>query len=139
MGDILILDHNRLTRAILRTVIGSAGYTLLETDNCEDALDMVLAHQPRVVIAGLDLPRLDGIAFAQRMRLLPFIQVPHLIFTTDRISRPLIDVGQRAVLSKPFDQQQLLDLIGDLLGAPAASAQGAPGVPAVLRERAVGE
>jgi hypothetical protein len=39
------------------------------------------------------------------------------------------------VLSKPFDQEQILALIGDLLSAPAASAQGA----AVLRERAVGE
>jgi CheY-like chemotaxis protein len=139
MVDILILNHNRLTRAILRTVCGSAGYTLVETDNCEDGLDLVLLHQPLVVIAELDLPRLDGIAFAQRMRLLPFIQVPHLIFTGDRVAGPRIDVGQRAVLSKPFDQQQLLALLGELLSAPAASAQGAPGVPAVLRERAVGE
>jgi len=139
MVDILILDHNRLTRAILRTVCGNAGYSLVETDNCEDALDLVLLHQPRVVIAELYLPRQDGMVFAQRMRLLPFIQVPHLIFTSDRISLPPIDVGQRAVLSKPFDQHQLLALIGELLSAPAASAQGAPGVPAGLRERAVGE
>jgi CheY-like chemotaxis protein len=135
MVDILILDHNRLTRAILHTVFGTAGYTLVETDNCEDALDLVLLHQPRVVIAELYLPRLDGIAFAQRMRLLPFIQVPHLVFTSDGLNRPLIDVGQRAVLSKPFDQHQLLALIGALLAAPAATQ----GIPAGLRERAVGE
>ena len=135
MADILILDHNRLARAILRTVLGGAGYSLVETDNCEDGLDLVLLHQPRVVLVELQLPRLDGLTFAQRMRQLPFITQPDLIFMSDRVPGHMIDVGQRAILAKPLVTERLLAEMAVLLPASAATQR----VPAALRERAVGE
>ncbi|HYF63898.1 MAG TPA: response regulator [Herpetosiphonaceae bacterium] len=131
MADILILDHNRLTRTILRTILGAAGYALVETDNCEDGLDLVLRHQPRVVLVELQLPRLDGLTFAQRMRQLPFIAQPELMFLSDRVPGHPIDVGQRAPITTPIAADHLLARIAELLPRPAAR-------PA-LHEYAVGE
>jgi CheY-like chemotaxis protein len=118
MVDILILEDDALTRAILRTVLGTVGYTLVETDNGEDALNMVLAHQPRIVMSDLHLPGMDGLTFAQRMRLLPFIVVPHLIFMSASPPAHMIDVGQRAMLTKPFDMELLVAQIDELVPAP---------------------
>jgi len=118
MVDILILEDDGLTRAILRTVLGTVGYTLVEADNGEDGLNMVLAHQPRVVMADLHLPGMDGQTFAQRMRLLPFIAVPHLIFMSASPPAHMTDMGQRAMLTKPFDMEQLVAQIDELVPAP---------------------
>jgi two-component system, chemotaxis family, chemotaxis protein CheY len=119
MVDILILEDDRLTRAILRTILSTVGYTLAEANDGEEGLEMVLAHQPRLVMADLHLPGVDGLTFAQRMRELPFIAVPHLIFMSASLPPHLIDVGQRATLSKPFDMELLLAQIAELIPQPS--------------------
>ncbi|HYF62605.1 MAG TPA: response regulator [Herpetosiphonaceae bacterium] len=126
MVDILILEDDRLTRAILRTILRTVGYTLAEASDGQEGLEVVQAHQPRLVMADLHMPGVDGLTFAQRLRELPFIAVPHLIFMSASIPPHLADVGQRATLSKPFDMELLLAQIAELIPQPS-------GLPA-LRE-----
>ena len=102
MVDILILEDDGLTRAILRTILHTVGYTLAEANDGKQGLEMVQSHQPRLVMADLHMPGVDGLAFAQQMRELPFIAVPHLIFMSASIPPHMADVGQRATLSKAF-------------------------------------
>lgn len=130
MVDILILEDDGLTRAILRTILRTVGYTLAEANDGQEGLAQVQAHQPRLVMADLHLPGVDGLTFARRLRDLPFITMPHLIFMSASVPPHLADVGQRATLSKPFDMEQLLDQIAELIPQPA-------GLP-VLRQLAHG-
>ena len=130
MVDILIVDDDRLTRAILRRMFTSVGYTVMEADNGLDGLDLLEAESPQEVLLDLHMPRMDGIAFARQLQLLPSIDPPHLIFMSASVPIHPIDVGQRATLSKPFDVEQLLGLVAELVPPPY--------VLPVMREQVVG-
>lgn len=120
MVDILILDDDVHIRRILRIIFTAAGYSVAEADNGESGLAEVLMRPVRVVVADLHMPRMDGIAFARRLRTAPFTQIPHLIFMSASVPHRLIDVGQCATIIKPFDAADLLDIIVKLITAPEA-------------------
>lgn len=115
MIDILIVDDDVHTRAILRIVLTARGYTVTEADNGETGLVMVVTQPVHVVVTDLHMPRMDGVTFAQRLRILPFTHIPHLIIMSASVPAHLIDVGQYATLMKPFDVEALVDIITDLL------------------------
>ena len=58
---------------------------------------------------------MDGVTFAQRLRVLPFTHIPHLIIMSASVPAHLIDVGQCATLRKPFDADDLVAIITELL------------------------
>jgi CheY-like chemotaxis protein len=115
MIDILIVDDDVQTRAILRIVLTGHGYTVAEAENGETALVLVVTQPVRVVVADLHMPRMDGVTFAQRLRVLPFTHIPHLIIMSASVPAHLIDVGQCATLRKPFDVADLVVIITSLL------------------------
>ena len=57
----VICDDDRVTRQMVRSVVERAGYTVIAgVDNAMDALNVVLAHQPDVLVLDLVLPGVGG-------------------------------------------------------------------------------
>jgi DNA-binding NarL/FixJ family response regulator len=57
----VICDDDRVTRQMVRSVVERAGFTVIAgVDNAMDALNVVLAHQPDVLVLDLVLPGLPG-------------------------------------------------------------------------------
>ena len=57
----VVCDDDRVARQMIRTVVERAGDTVLAgVDNAMDALDLVMGHQPDVLVLDLVLPGLSG-------------------------------------------------------------------------------
>lgn len=119
LQSILVVDDERTIRELLRQALQDDGYHVIAACDGIDALKKLEAGQPALILLDLAMPRMDGMAFSdelQRRGLRPGIPLlvmsasPHAPSCADRI-------GAERFVAKPFDLNNLLDDVADLLRA----------------------
>lgn len=78
-GECLIVDDHPASRLVLKTILGSVGYRCLEAGGVEEALALIVARQPRVVLTDLNMPGGDGTLLIERIGAMPATLRPRLI------------------------------------------------------------
>ena len=119
-ATVLVVDDEESLRRLVARALSGVGFGVLEAENGASALRLLAgtAGGVHLVISDIHMPVMDGLAFAQELRLrLP--DVP-LLFITGRESPDL--VGE--VLRKPFGQEALLMAVTRLLGQAASVRSG---------------
>ncbi|EDN66196.1 conserved hypothetical protein [Beggiatoa sp. PS] len=109
MMKILIVDDEPLARERLRALVNETGMgeVVGEAGNGKEALLMVRACDPQVVLLDTRMPGMDGIEAAQQLALLD--QPPVLIFTTAYSEHALEAFEHKAIdyLLKPISKERL--------------------------------
>ena len=118
-GVILLVENHFIMRNILRKYLAGLPCRVVESANGMDALDKLSRlADVTCVIMDITMPRMDGLQTAARLRSLPHHTETPILFCTamspQRISFPdwLNNYG---LLNKPFDKQQLLTLLNNIL------------------------
>lgn len=129
--EILIVDDEEPVRTLLTSLLTRNGYVVRAAgDGVEGAAAFVAgANRIRLVLADLNMPRMDGVALLEFIRRLD-ASVPFLVCSgigkedtlTARVAQ-LEPIGITTFLPKPCGHQQLLRAVR------AAMAQSAPGKP----------
>lgn len=106
---VLIVDDERPVRRFLRASLTAHQYQVFEASNGEEALAVVIANRPDIIILDLGLPDLDGIELVRRLR--EWDQTPIIVLSvreqeTDKIAA--LDAGADDYLTKPFGVGELL-------------------------------
>jgi signal transduction histidine kinase len=82
MGAVLIVDDSAADRALLRTVLGRAGYTVHEVSKGAEAVPKAREVRPHIIILDVNLPDMNGLAVCHAIRADSEINgVPVLILT----------------------------------------------------------
>jgi signal transduction histidine kinase len=68
MGAVLIVDDSAADRAILRTILGRAGYRVYEVAKGGEALQKARDVRPHIIILDVNLPDLNGLAVCRAIR-----------------------------------------------------------------------
>jgi signal transduction histidine kinase len=68
MAAVLIVDDSSADRALLRTILGRAGYTIHEVAKGRDALSKAKEVRPHIVILDVNLPDLSGLEVCRAIR-----------------------------------------------------------------------
>jgi signal transduction histidine kinase/DNA-binding response OmpR family regulator/putative methionine-R-sulfoxide reductase with GAF domain len=118
---LLVVDDNATNRRILVLQTQSWGMTALETPSAKEALSWLEAGQTfDLAIIDMQMPEMDGIHLASRIRSLPKGQsLPMILFSS--LGRREVDaekVGFSAFLNKPLKQSQLFDALVSIFGDP---------------------
>src|SRR5438105_931328 len=71
MATILVADDDVVGRELLRTQLQLGGHRMLEAADGAQALAIVRAQPPDLVITDVLMPRMDGYEFVQKLRDLP--------------------------------------------------------------------
>lgn len=106
-GRVLAVDDSTLFRQMLEQVLKERGYTAFLAQNGMEALEMVQAEVPDIVLVDLTLPDIDGFEVCKRLRSDPSTQgIPILVLTS--LEQPgfevmAIDAGADDFISKPID------------------------------------
>jgi sigma-B regulation protein RsbU (phosphoserine phosphatase) len=82
--QILIVDDEATSRALLARMLSAAGYDCRETDNARDALKIVHEKQPAVLLLDFKLPGMDGAEALRHLRKDPnpkIAQIPVIMLT----------------------------------------------------------
>lgn len=112
MNGILVIEDHEENRRILRDLLASARYEMLETETGEDGLRMVEAHRPAVVLLDIQLPGLDGYEVARQVKANPALRhIPIIAVTSYALSGDDVkafEAGCDAYFAKPYDPMALL-------------------------------
>jgi two-component system cell cycle response regulator DivK len=122
---ILIVDDNAQNLKLARVILTSEGYQVRTAVDAEDALTILESFAPRVILMDLQLPRMDGLALARRLKSDPRRRDIVIIAVTAYAMKgdddKAIDAGCDDYMSKPIDAQALSLMIArHLHGAPDA-------------------
>jgi len=110
---VVIAEDEALIRLDLAEMLAEEGYDVVgQAEDGEKAVELVLEHRPDLVILDVKMPRLDGIAAAERIagqRIAPVVILT--AFSQRDLVERARDAGAMAYLVKPFDQTDLVPAI----------------------------
>lgn len=119
--QILLVEDNELNRDMMIRRLKRAGLSVLAAGDGQQALDIMLAEQPRVVLMDMNLPVLDGWSASrqaksdERIKHIPIIALTAHAMEADRLTA--LDAGCDDYASKPVDFPGLLIKIEKLTRA----------------------
>src|SRR5215472_14445072 len=103
--SILVVEHNLITLQVVRAILERVGYTVLEAQNGQSALD-VMAHEcPDLVLQELGLPDSDGVALVAQLQALPGAAGRPILAISELLAEPertrLVEAGFSDYVVKP--------------------------------------
>jgi len=121
---VLIVDDEPNVRRVLGTLLEQAGFAATRAASGEQALDLVRSLDPDLVITDLKMPGMDGFELLRRLQA-SFPEIPVVMLTAHGTVANAVEAMKRGAhdfLTKPFDRQDVVDLVGKAL-AQASSAR----------------
>jgi two-component system cell cycle response regulator DivK len=109
---ILVVEDQDDNKKIMRDLLGTADYEMMEAENGEQAVAMVAQRRPDLILMDIQLPILDGYEATRRikadpaLRSIPIIAVSSYALSGDDQKARV--VGCNDFVSKPFSPRQLL-------------------------------
>ena len=117
MFHILVVDDDKHTRLLFRTVLESENYTVFTAENGVKALDVMEAEHIDLVVLDIMMPELDGYEFTRLLResnnTLPVLMVSAKQLPADKKKGFL--AGTDDYMTKPIDEDEFLLRIKALL------------------------
>ena len=120
---ILVVEDHEDNRQILRDLLGSAGYEMVEAHDGESAHPMASKEKPDLILMDIQLPGLDGYEATRRIKADPALKaIPIIVVTSYALSgdeAKAREAGCDDYVAKPYSPRQLLAKIRHYLaGAP---------------------
>jgi DNA-binding NtrC family response regulator len=118
---VLVVDDEFLIRWALREALEAKGYDVTEAADASAARRALDDHSalPDAVVLDYRLPDSDDLALLTSMRRMA-PSVPVIMMTahgTAEMIKSAVDLGAYRVVSKPFEVDQMADLVTDALAA----------------------
>jgi diguanylate cyclase (GGDEF)-like protein/PAS domain S-box-containing protein len=131
MATVLVVDDRPSNRQFLTTLLGYSGHRLLEAGDGAEALRMIEASRPDLVITDILMPKMDGYELVQHLRArAEFAGLPVIFWTAtysaSEAQQLALSCGVGKVLPKPCEPDVMLAAVGEALGAAPAEAPTAP-------------
>jgi CheY-like chemotaxis protein len=120
LAKILVIDDEEGVRRVIGKILVRVGHDVLEAPDGKVALSLLKEEAADLVICDLFMPEMDGVEVLRQLRRdYPNLRVVAISGGAYQGRVQLLDVakalGAVAVLGKPFQPHQLLELVNDLL------------------------
>jgi two-component system, chemotaxis family, chemotaxis protein CheY len=116
---ILIVDDNRLARALLRDALSPGGYEVIEASDGNEAVSRFKSARPDLVMIDLMMPAKSGIQAMAEMRAIdPNSRV--LVVSSldaDSLRKSALETGAVGYVVKPFHPLEIADAVERALEA----------------------
>ena len=116
---ILVVEDQEDNRRIMRDLLSSAGYEVIEAVTGEDGVTAAETHRPDLILMDIQLPGLDGYEATRQIKANPDLHhIPIIVVTSYALSGDDVkafEAGCNAYVSKPFSPRELLAKIREYL------------------------
>jgi CheY-like chemotaxis protein len=126
MITVLIAEDNAVNRELLRELLESRGYAVVEACDGREALEVIDQTQPDLLLLDIGMPKMDGFAVLGSIRnnaklaTLPVLAVTAYAMQGDR--EKVLKAGFDGYISKPVNAHSLTKELERLLRKHAAAA-----------------
>ena len=104
---ILVADDNAASRELIREVLESSGYDVVEATDGQDAVSRARDHAPDLVLVDIQMPRLDGYGVLRELRNDPRLSGLHVValtaFAMQGDRDRAMDAGFDGYITKPVE------------------------------------
>jgi chemosensory pili system protein ChpA (sensor histidine kinase/response regulator) len=119
-GTILIVDDSINVRRFLALTLEKGGYLVEQAKDGQDALEKLQTGlSVQAVICDIEMPRVDGYGFLGRVKSNGDLKnIPVAMLTSrssDKHRQLAMQLGARAYFSKPYNEQELLRTLDDII------------------------
>jgi len=112
---ILVVDDEQELIKAVQIRLEHAGYEVLTAYGGQEALDRVSKERPDLILLDIMMPGIDGFEVLRRLKNKPETSlIPIIMLTAKGETGSLIkagDLGTTDYIIKPFDTEELLDLV----------------------------
>jgi CheY-like chemotaxis protein len=119
---VVIIDDDPMVRETIQNILESVDYSVLTAKNGDEGLTLCEEHAPDVVITDIMMPEKDGIETISHLKLTnPDLSILAISGGGLGMRVPVLEIadnlGADRVLSKPFNNQVLLDTVAELVNS----------------------
>jgi diguanylate cyclase (GGDEF)-like protein len=122
MATILVVEDRPINRRFLVTLLRERGHRLLQASSGDEALEVVRAENPDVVIIEMLTPNIDACQFAARLASDPTVIRPRLVFRApvyvEAQAQSVAEAFGAFFLARPANPEALLAVVTAALAAP---------------------
>jgi CheY-like chemotaxis protein len=132
-GPILVVEDIPNVLELLEVTLRFKGYPVVTARNGQEALEVIQKELPALVITDILMPKMDGYALAQKLRITPRTKHIPIIFLSATYVTPedksfAMSMGAVKFMEKPVDTEDFIISVGEIL------TQGPPLMPEPLSE-----
>jgi PAS domain S-box-containing protein len=133
---VLVVDDNENARLVLTDLLGNMSFTVDQTESGMAAIDAVELAETEdapydIVFLDWQMPGMDGIETARRLKELPLHRRPHLMMVTaygrEEVIKGAEATGIEDILIKPVNASMLFDgvlrILGGVVDGPRIAAE----------------
>lgn len=123
MTTVLVVDDNELNRHIAAHVLESRGFSVLQASGGAEALSIVAAQTPDVMVLDIQMPGMSGLDVIAHIRAssdagvarIPILAATALARSEDR--ERCLRTGANRFISRPFSMKDLVEQVRALASA----------------------
>jgi CheY-like chemotaxis protein len=116
---ILVVDDEEDVLALVMAQLSKHGYDVLSARDGEEALNLIRARRPDLVILDHHMPGLDGTEVCRRIKADPeLLGLPVMLLTASLVletTKEIQAAGFNARMTKPYETAELLNKVEKLL------------------------
>jgi two-component system, cell cycle response regulator DivK len=117
---ILHVEDNLENRQLIRRLLMSEDYEVLEADCATQALQVLAKHVPDLILMDINMPDIDGYALTSQLKARPdLVDVPIIAITANVMKgdrERTVQAGCDGYIEKPIDIDRFLDQISRFIG-----------------------
>lgn len=108
---IVIAEDDDAIAHMVNMALGDAGFLCLRARDGDEALKLVKAHDPDLLVLDVMMPRVDGLEVARRLKAdvmwsrTPILMLTALASTDDQVAG--LEAGADSYMPKPFDLREM--------------------------------
>jgi len=126
---VLVVEDEPDVRRMAERILNKGGYTVIGATDGARAIELCRGGEPRVdlLLTDVIMPEMLGTELVERVReIQPAMRVIYMSGYSHEVLAPqaLTEDGASAFIEKPFNAQQLLEVVRELLDRPTARASG---------------
>jgi chemosensory pili system protein ChpA (sensor histidine kinase/response regulator) len=119
----MIVDDSLTVRKITSRLLTREGFAVVTAKDGVDALQLLAERSPDVILLDIEMPRMDGFEFTKTMKSDPrHAHIPIVMITSrtaDKHRARAAELGVNVYLGKPYQEDELLRSVRDMLGVTA--------------------
>jgi CheY-like chemotaxis protein len=130
-STILVVDDNPVNLKLAADVLGFEGYQILRAEDAEEAIKVIEANRPDLILMDIALPGMDGLTLTRRLKADPktkdIVIVALTAFAMKGDDQKALEAGCDAYVTKPIDTRKLPIDIANLLQIATSNPTGPGG------------